>query len=329
MTNWTSALGRGAASVIAMAWLTASCSASPTTAEAYESTEQDLANPAASEHAKGMIHTSAAIEVQVPVSAVWGLVSDFGRWDLFLTAIDSSATSGEGVGTLRFARITGTDAYVVERLERVTPAEHTLSYTMLESPMPVTRYAATMRVSPTDSGGARVEWSAKFAPMGISAGDAKAFVTGFQAQGLADLAALLEPKISVSRHLAASPEDAWAMVSDFERWDRFVPLIVASHLVQSDGVTVRMLTMAGGLPTTIERLEASDDASKTLVYSMVTGPLPVEAYLSTVRVEPEAGGSLVTWSSSYKPVGDPTVAAETLTGLYTMGLQGLETSLTH
>jgi hypothetical protein len=82
---------------------------------------------------------------------------------------------------------------LVERLVAFDDAARSYSYSFLEAPFPVTDHLATLRVHQTDAGkGARVEWSCRFEPDGVSDHEASQLIQVIQRifdDGLKELAA--------------------------------------------------------------------------------------------------------------------------------------------
>src|SRR5438132_3288478 len=97
--------------------------------------------------------------------------------------------------------------------------------------------------------------------------------------------------------LGASVEEVWKLVGDF---GGFVAAMGVPVELAGDGIgQTRTITM--GPEPTVERLEERDDAARRLVYSMVSGPMPVTDYLATIHLS-SAGGdrTTLTWSSTFR-----------------------------
>src|SRR5690606_40654386 len=103
-----------------------------------------------------------------------------------------------------------------------------------------------------------------------------------------------------------------------------------SCTVEGAGVgAVRRIGLPGGLAIA-ERLEALDDAGRTLSYATVgKSPIPVKDYLATIRiVEDGPQASRVDWSSTFEPDGASAEQAQALVrGVYTGGIAGLRKAL--
>ena len=77
---------------------------------------------------------------------------------------------------------------IVERLESKNDAGRSYSYSILESPLPVARYRATLHAE--DQPGARscrVDWSGEFEPSGAPESEAVKVVRGIYDSGLQSL----------------------------------------------------------------------------------------------------------------------------------------------
>lgn len=59
-------------------------------------------------------------------------------------------------------------------------------------------------------------------------------------------------------------------------------------------------------------------------YAIVSGPLPVSDYSSTLSVVPKGTGSTVNWTGSFKAKGAPdAVAMDAISGIYESGLKAI------
>ena len=98
--------------------------------------------------------------------------------------------------------------------------------------------------------------------------------------------------------LDASPDEAWKLVGDF------VGFIEAMGLpVECDGEGIGALrTISSGPQPVVERLEERDEDAKRIVYSIVSGPLPVVNYRSTMQLASAGDGrSTLTWIGTFEP----------------------------
>jgi hypothetical protein len=78
-----------------------------------------------------------------------------------------------------------------------------------------------------------------------------------------------------------------------------------------------------------ERLESLDQSARSLSYSIVEGPMPVQNYLATIQVSPNGEGCRVDWSASFDaPDGVPAEAlGNGVSGAYMGMLQALKQKL--
>ena len=86
-----------------------------------------------------------------------------------------------------------------------------------------------------------------------------------------------------------TPDEVWAVVGDFGGIG-FMPGIES---VEVDGDVRTVGTM--GIEV-VEKLVSRDDATRTIAYSIIGGPVPVENHKATISVEPAGDGSHVTWA---------------------------------
>ncbi|MFC4908219.1 SRPBCC family protein [Actinomadura gamaensis] len=106
----------------------------------------------------------ASAVIDAPVNKVWEAVRAFGAIADWHPALDTCVLQEGGdhtVGAVR--RLTAGDAVFVERLTGLDDVAFVQTYEFLESPFPVRRYHATIRVAPiTASGQAFAEWWADY-----------------------------------------------------------------------------------------------------------------------------------------------------------------------
>lgn len=98
--------------------------------------------------------------------AVWDLVRDFGGIQRWNPTLDSCELDRPGVGGVRTIKMGGST--VRERLETLDEERRTMSYSILEAPLPVRNYLATVELSPVGPNQTRVIWSSTFEPAGMS-----------------------------------------------------------------------------------------------------------------------------------------------------------------
>lgn len=115
---------------------------------------------------------------------VWKTVSDFGGIAKLGGGVTSCTLEGEGVGSVRTITL-GTGAVIKERLESCDEAAHSLSYSIIEAPLPLKDYVSTMKLTDAGDGQCELAWSSTFEPAGVPEAEAKKMVEGIYHMGIA------------------------------------------------------------------------------------------------------------------------------------------------
>ena len=133
-------------------------------------------------------------------------------------------------------------------------------------------------------------------------------------------------KVSMSTRINASADQVWKVLSDFNGLPVFIAAIKKSTMEGSGVGAVRTLTLEGGGPPIVEKLEKLDDQAKTLSYSIVTSPLPLKDYFATVEVIDLGPGQCeVKWYSTFQPKDAPEAeAVKIVEGVYSGAFEGLK-----
>jgi mxaD protein len=125
--------------------------------------------------------------------------------------------------------------------------------------------------------------------------------------------------------LNASADQVWQVLRDFNGLPAFIAAIKKSTM-EGEGIgALRTLTLEGGGPPIVERLETFDEQAKTLSYSIVTSPLPLSNYLSTVEaIDRGPSQCEVKWYSTFEPRGaSEAEAVKVVEGVYSAAFEGL------
>lgn len=127
--------------------------------------------------------------------------------------------------------------------------------------------------------------------------------------------------VKMSATLPAKPDEVWKLIGSFNALPDWHPAVEKSEL--RDGGTERRVALVGG-GEIVERLEAHADEDHTYTYSIVSSPLPVANYRSTVKIVPKDDGtSEVQWSGSFDPIGAEADAVQTMQDVYKAGMDNL------
>ena len=134
-----------------------------------------------------MPKASAVIEIPVSADKVWELVGGFNDLPKWLPLIVKSEPS-EGGRVRHLATADG--GVVVERLQTFDNVARTYSYTIEESPFPVSAYLATLQVEALTDSSAKVTWSGVFTPVaGVTDEAVEALFAGVYGGGVEALRA--------------------------------------------------------------------------------------------------------------------------------------------
>ncbi len=163
-------LGTLALALLAVALITTGCAPAPEEAPEPET-----------------ISVSMSTGLDASAADVWKVVGDFGGID-FLSAIASASVKGEGIGAVRTLTLAGEEGgAITERLDALDNEGMSITYSIIESPLPIDNYSSKMTVSESEEGKTTFTWSSTFTAKGISDEEAKAFVEGFYNGGINDL----------------------------------------------------------------------------------------------------------------------------------------------
>jgi hypothetical protein len=113
-----------------------------------------------------MVQVYVSSVIEAPADTVWLRIRDFNAMPQWHPGIsDSRIENGEPpdkVGCVRHFH-TRDGGMIRERLLALSDYEYSCSYSILESPMGVDNYVATLKLTPvTDGGKTFAEWSAEF-----------------------------------------------------------------------------------------------------------------------------------------------------------------------
>ena len=137
-----------------------------------------------------LVGSAAALEVASSATvggkpdAVWKNIGDFCAIGTWHPAVSKCVQSEEGGATYR--TLTTTDGGTIkEKLVEQTDTSYT--YDIINSPLPVANYRATISVS-AQGGGTRVDWKSSFDAKGESDDEAKGVISSIYKAGLDKIA---------------------------------------------------------------------------------------------------------------------------------------------
>jgi hypothetical protein len=129
--------------------------------------------------------TKVSLSTKLPVSAdqVWKTIGGFNALPDWLPAVKESKL--DAGGRVRKLDLAGGGS-MTEKLETFDDKAHAYSYSIMRSPLPVSNYVSTLKVS-EDGQGSTIEWSSEFSPAGASEMDAKKVVERIYQAGFENL----------------------------------------------------------------------------------------------------------------------------------------------
>jgi Polyketide cyclase / dehydrase and lipid transport len=111
-----------------------------------------------------VVRVSHTEVVDVPASAVWEVVGDFGNGEWLGYAFE---VDGSGVGATRTVRITPDAAPIVERCAHLDDGSMVLRYSIVDGNMlPVTSYLGEVHVAAVDDEHCEFTWTTSYEPVG-------------------------------------------------------------------------------------------------------------------------------------------------------------------
>ena|SRR3984893_9673889 len=148
--------------------------------------------------------------------------------------------------------------------------------------------------------------------------------TALVALGLFAVATTAQAVESKASKTTSQPVDAvWQKIGDFCGIGQWHPAIAKCEL--SADKKDRTLTLKGG-GTIVEHLVHWSDKMHSYTYKIVSSPLPVEHYVSTIHVSPakSGSGSVISWRGHYSAKGASDAdAKKAIDGVYDAGLTAL------
>ncbi len=123
---------------------------------------------------------------------IWAMIGEFGTIDRWHPAVEKSAVEGEGGSGIYRNLTLGGGGMIRELLLDYSLRDRSYGYAILESPLPIANYVASLSVAPgPDSGSATVTWSSTFDAKGASDQEAAELIGGIYQAGFDSLEKML------------------------------------------------------------------------------------------------------------------------------------------
>ncbi len=134
-----------------------------------------------------MAKVSMNTTINASADEVWKTIRDFNGTPKYIAAIASSTMEGSGVGALRTLTLQDGGPPVVETLERLDEQARILSYSILNSPLPLEGYVATMELRDLGESRCELKWSSTFEAKGAPEAEAIKIIEGIYTLGFEGL----------------------------------------------------------------------------------------------------------------------------------------------
>ena len=123
-------------------------------------------------------------DLDVAADELWNLIGGFNALPDWHPAIEKSELQEEG--SMRKLSLAG-GGTIIEKLVKSSPEERIYSYTIEDSPLPVSNYKAEIKVKDNGKGKSSVEWSSEFSAEGAPEDDAIEVIQGIYQAGFDNL----------------------------------------------------------------------------------------------------------------------------------------------
>lgn len=111
-----------------------------------------------------MAKVSMSTNLNVSADQVWKMIGGFNALPDWHPTVEKSELTEEG--QTRTLSLAG-GGTIVEKLEKVDDSARSYTYSIVDSPLPVANYTATIKVS-GEGDNSTIEWSSDYEPVGAS-----------------------------------------------------------------------------------------------------------------------------------------------------------------
>jgi Polyketide cyclase / dehydrase and lipid transport len=133
---------------------------------------------------------SRSADVKASASTVWSLIGPFCAIKNWLPPVGECIEDGKAPPTRVLVTKDGKAAFVETQTAR-SDNEHSYSYAFLSSPLPVSNYKATIKVTAKNDGSSTITWSGSYTPDEGKEKAASDALIGVYEAGLAEIKARL------------------------------------------------------------------------------------------------------------------------------------------
>jgi len=133
---------------------------------------------------------SRSADVKASASAVWSVIGPFCAIKNWLPPVGECIEDGKAPPTRVLVTRDGKAAFVETQTAR-NDNEHSYSYAFLSSPLPVSNYKATIKVTAKGDGSSTITWSGSYTPEQGKENAASEALIGVYEAGLAEIKARL------------------------------------------------------------------------------------------------------------------------------------------
>ncbi|MET2828866.1 zinc-binding dehydrogenase [Mesorhizobium shangrilense] len=189
-----------------------------------------------------MVKVRQSTIIDAPIDDVWAILRDFNSHERWHPAIAFSEIEGgdpvDAVGAVRHFRLSD-GGELREQLLALSDKDRRLSYCLLEAPLPLMGYVASVRLKPVTDGDATFwEWSCEFQPPAHRRDELVKLVTeGIYQAGFAAVRGLLRRQ-TVAAPVEVRPPRTIVAPMPSASTPRVVPPIASSHAERTKAMLV-------------------------------------------------------------------------------------------
>jgi hypothetical protein len=147
---------------------------------------------------------SRSVVVQGTPAEVWAMIGSFCAIEKWLPPVGTCTEDGNTPPTRTLVTRDGTATFV-ERQTARSDSENFYSYAFVSSPLPVTRYSATIRVAANGQYRSTVTWNGTYTRDAGKEDDAATALDGIYKSGLESIQRLAEQQLAPSASNRATP----------------------------------------------------------------------------------------------------------------------------